>query len=290
MESDLKSPTGRVMNDGVARISRGLAKRIADHLGLEDTPSGFQGRIGSAKGFWIRDIGDSNDETWIETYPSQRKFECDFQDAAHRTFEVKSHAKNLRSASLNTQIIPIIEDRVTDKVKVRETMARLLRKTLQENLLEQLSAMDHPTEFRHWVYKNTKARVDRQIYGYAPFLAGLPDRDEEALNFLLDGGFDPKKQQYLQDLAIKLSTDKCEVLKDKLKIEVGRSTYAYMAADFWGSWKKARSILAFQQSSRPMDSPRFSCTAWTFWSLEYQRTFPAISSVSKPCSDRNYPL
>jgi hypothetical protein len=54
------------------------------------------------------------------------------------------------------------------------------------------------------------------------------------VNFLLDGGFDPKKLRYLQDLAWELVNARTERLKTKLNIRIGRSAYIYMIVDFWG--------------------------------------------------------
>jgi hypothetical protein len=224
------------MNDGVARMSNALAKQIADVLGLDDTPAGYQGRIGSAKGFWIKDVTDdgSNGDIWIEIYPSQRKWTCDFDDEAHRTFEVKMYARPLSVSRINKQLIPILENRAKDANLMRKTLKNHLIKTLGEDLLEQLLAMEQPIQLRQRVHSHAKGRYDRHQYGQVTFLAGLPERDEEVINFLLDGGFNPKKQKYLQDIVIHLAEKRCDELKEDLKIVVGRSTSAYMVVDFWG--------------------------------------------------------
>lgn len=70
---DILSPSGKVMNDGVARMSRAVARQIRDRLALRTCPSAVQGRLGSAKGMWVIDVTDTSDKVWIETYPSQRK-------------------------------------------------------------------------------------------------------------------------------------------------------------------------------------------------------------------------
>lgn len=80
-----------VMNDGIGRMSRSLAHKIARWLGLTETPVCFQGRFGCAKGIWIINTDDDlSDDDWIETYPSQRKWDCDFQDLEFRRFDVKN--------------------------------------------------------------------------------------------------------------------------------------------------------------------------------------------------------
>lgn len=47
---DLVSSSGKVMNDGVGKMSPAVARQIRVKLGLTITPSAVQGRLGSAKG------------------------------------------------------------------------------------------------------------------------------------------------------------------------------------------------------------------------------------------------
>jgi hypothetical protein len=91
---DIRSPSGRVMNDGIGRMSLGIARKIQQTLGLSEIPSAVQARLGPAKGMWIVDLtgrrpdrpkGDYDpDELWVETYPSQRKWKCDLTDPYQR--------------------------------------------------------------------------------------------------------------------------------------------------------------------------------------------------------------
>ncbi|KAK3495208.1 RNA dependent RNA polymerase-domain-containing protein [Neurospora hispaniola] len=251
-KSDLLSPsgTGEVMNDGVGRMSRSVAKRIRDVLGLGDVPSAVQGRFGSAKGMWVIDVDDTGDEDWIETYPSQRKWECDFVDKHQRTLEVRSVASELKSAGLNLQLLPVLEDRARDKVKMRQAIGDRLINDLQRQFTEQKHALNRPVEFRQWVYESYSSRATRVSHGRVPFLAGLPDSQEETLNFLMNSGFDPKKQKYLQDIAWDLQKRKCDTLKSKLNIRVGRSAYIYMIADFWGVLEENEVHVGFSSKFR----------------------------------------
>ncbi|ROT39867.1 hypothetical protein SODALDRAFT_377778 [Sodiomyces alkalinus F11] len=244
---DILSPTGNVMNDGIAGMSPALVRRIRDHLGLQDTPTGFQGRFGSAKGFWIRDDRDTSDDIWIETFPSQRKWECDFVDEDHRTFEVKSPVRELRPAALNMQFIPVLISRANDASDMQRAIARCLEKSLDEELERQRSSMNDPLEYRQWIHENCFGayRNERLRHEQVRFLAGLPDNESERINFLLDGGFHPRKLKYLQDLSWNLANRMGDALKTKLNIKIGRSAYAYMVVDFLGVLEEGEVHLGF---------------------------------------------
>ena len=239
------------MNDGIGRMSRGVARKIRDVLGLPDIPSAVQGRLGSAKGMWILDVADTGEECWIETYPSQRKWKCSQTDPAQRTLEIRSHAAELRPAGLNMQFIPVLEDRAKDRPQMRRVLGEMLTKDLEQEFEKHKTAMRRPVDFRLWSHQNFSQRKMRVHHGRVPFLAGLPVGKEEKLNFLLDSGFDPTKLKYIQEIAWDLQKQKCELLKSKLKIKVPRSTYAYMVVDFWGLLEEGEVHLGF--SSRFQD-------------------------------------
>jgi len=112
-----------VMNDGCGRISQAMARDVANCLGLTYVPSGFQARFGGAKGFWIVELHQST-EPCIEIYTSQQKWgrspdtlNPGDRDQDHRTFEVVGWVKPLKSATLNLQFLPILEDRGISKKK-----------------------------------------------------------------------------------------------------------------------------------------------------------------------------
>ncbi|KAL2015359.1 hypothetical protein VTK56DRAFT_5756 [Thermocarpiscus australiensis] len=231
---DILSPIGKIMNDGIGRMSRSVARKIRDALGLADIPSAVQGRMGSAKGMWLMDVADTGDQDWIETYPSQRKWECDYSDPYHRTLEIRSVPSELRPAGLNLQFLPVLEDRAKDRSLMRRAIGTRLMNDLQKQFESQKAAFKRPLQFRQWVNENWSGRADRVKHGHVPFLGGLPESKEETLNFLLNSGFDPKKQKYVQDIAWELQKQRCDVLKTKLNIRVGRSAYIYMVVDFWG--------------------------------------------------------
>ncbi|KAI0128987.1 RNA dependent RNA polymerase-domain-containing protein [Xylariales sp. AK1849] len=250
---DRRSPTGKIMNDGIGRMSPVLAQRIRIAMGLTATSAGFQGRIGCAKGFWICDGFDKSEEIWIETYPSQRKWTCDFVDEDHRVFEVCSGVRALESASLNTQFLPILEQRAPDqqaKEALRTYIGDLLIQTLDQEFEAQRTALDDPVQMRLWVDRQGSPyrRQERLRADQVSYMGGIPRSEEDQIAFLLDGGFDPKKQKFLWDRSWKLCKDQCEELRTRINIKVGRSTYAYMVADFWGILEEGEIHLGFSSA------------------------------------------
>ena len=216
------------MNDGIGRVSPSVMRKIRDNLGLTDTPCAIQARLGSAKGMWITDVTESTQEDWIETYPSQEKWECDWSDELHRTLEVKACASPLRPANLNLQFLPILEARSHNKLRMRETIGAHLAMELAHDLESMKTAMRHPESFRQWLKDSATHPESRVFHG------GLPDNHQDKMAFLVDGGFDPMKQKYLQDLVFTHQNQKCEKLRKQLKIKISQSTYAFMVVDFLG--------------------------------------------------------
>ncbi|KAK0711886.1 RNA dependent RNA polymerase-domain-containing protein [Lasiosphaeris hirsuta] len=229
-EEDLRSPTGMVMNDGIGRMSRGVARKIRDSLGLTDLPTAVQGRIGSAKGMWIMCVQHTSDEIWIETYPSQRKWECTEDDPLHRTLEIRSMASELKSAGLNLQLLPVLEDRAKDKAQMRSALASRLTNDLKKEFDKQKKAFKNPLLFRQWVAESSNNRTNRVKHGHV--------------------GFDPKRQSYLQSIAWDLQMRKCETLKTKMNITVGQSAYIYMVVDFTGVLEEGEVHMGFSSKFR----------------------------------------
>ncbi|KAK8074621.1 RNA polymerase-like protein [Apiospora hydei] len=243
---DRLSPTGNVMNDGIGRISQSLARKIRTMMGSFGNLTGFQGRIGSAKGFWIIDIQDDTDLDWIVLYPSQRKWKCDFMDEEHRTFEVRSEVNPLKSANLNNQFLPILHDRAKQKDGMKNAISDILERPLQTTTLgaKQFNKLAAGSAPEDWP---------------SPIRRGLPKQDEDRINFLLDGGFDPRRLRMLWEVTFKLRKDKCEEMKKRMNIKIGRSTYAFMVVDFWGLLNEGEIHLGFSSNFQDDDS-RFSET------------------------------
>lgn len=128
----------------------------------------------------------------------------------------------------------MIEDRAANKESFRKAAGDLLESNLQHDLNSQKEALQRPIQFRQWVHENSSNRHDRAIDGLIPYQGGLPQQDEEIINSMLDAGFHPTSNKFLADLTFAMQRAKCEILKRKLNITVGRSANLYMVVDFLG--------------------------------------------------------
>jgi hypothetical protein len=251
---DLLSTDGlKVMNDGVGRMSKQVAKKIQACLGLSSPPCAVQARLGSAKGMWITDVADTTDKFWIETYPSQRKWDLDLQglDQEHRTLEIRSCApEKLRSASLNLQFLPVLEDRAIDKQAMRKTVGNMLEENLRQQLNDQRQSLESPIQFQKWISSNSTHRSDRLSRGHVPFQGCLPREDEEIMAFMLHAGFDPWRNKFLNDMAYDAQFQMCEKLSKKLNIKIGCSAYLFMVVDFQNVLEEGQVHIAFSDRFR----------------------------------------
>ena len=184
----------KVMNDGCARISRSAARDITEALGLDTVPSAFQGRIGGAKGMWMVDALDESlpnsqreNGYWIEITDSQLKFEGHptdglFPDRERVTFEVQSYSKKLSTASLNYQLMPILEDRGVPY----EVFKRLLEEDLTAKVGELEVAMDSALALRKWNQDNNPIVEERLSNKGIDMVGGLPDSLAEKINWFVE--------------------------------------------------------------------------------------------------------
>jgi hypothetical protein len=255
------------MTDGSGRLSSALALEIVQTLGLSHLPSAFQGRLGDAKGLWSIDPSYHGEEKWIEIYDSQRKWarsgeiadDHDYEDPAHRTFEVNKWSRKLKPADLNHQLLPILMDRAHSRTRMRQDIETLLKNDLVERIESQKLAMQNPLSFRKWVRDSNSRLAERVKHGAVPFMAALPESIEEKMNMLLDAGFDPLKLTYLNELSQKYFNQKCEDLKKQLHITVPRSTYAYMVPDFAEVLEPDEIYIHFSESFVDELSPLSGC-------------------------------
>lgn len=230
------------MTDGAGQMSRALAERITEMYGLPFRPSGFQGRIGPAKGFWSIDFSDTSDTEWIAVYKSQRKWEQSKakrvrnqdMDPSNRTFEVLNPSRPLKAADLNLQLLPLLIEQAENPRLMKETLANILRTELNKDLDLLISAMDNPRSLRKWTGERNPNFRERLKAGLVPFRAGLPISLDEQLNLFLDVGFEPKQMSFVAEIAKKLFFSRCDELKTRLNMPVSKSAYAYMVPDFAG--------------------------------------------------------
>ena len=224
-----------VMNDGCARISKAAARAVADHLGLEQIPSAFQGRICGAKGMWFVDVTNDRPgglDFWIEISDSQVKFE-DGKSTVPRlvstlirtedlVFEVNDWVKRLAPSTLNFPLIPILQH--------GGVPAQVFMDILQEDLTTQVSnlqaAMTSGLALRLWNQRNNAAeRADIMLQ------RGLPRTTAEKINWFIDHGFEPRSCKFLKDLLQKAISVYCQRLKEKLDVGIGQSAYPFIIAD-----------------------------------------------------------
>lgn len=229
-----------VMTDGAGRMSLSLALKITEKLGLSHLPSGFQGRLGEAKGFWSVYYGDETGKDWIENYKSQRKWtrsmksEGEADDPSHLVFEVVGFSSSLKSKALNEQILPILMDRARDKNVMKQSIKSLMKESLKREVEEMSDAMANPLLLKKWLF-DAKSNVDQRLKaGRVPYTAAMPRALEEKLIMLLDGGFNPQDQFYLKDLMRKAFKLKCDDIVERLKITVDKSASIFMVPDFLG--------------------------------------------------------
>lgn len=253
-----------VMNDGCARISPAMARLIVEKLGLDYSPCAFQGRFGSAKGMWVVDVTkdewnseeDAND-VWIETYPSQRKWDCDYEDEHQRTFEVRDYAPaSIKPASVNTQLLPVLEHGALNKDAMRGALGELTEDSIGRELAKQEVAMRTPNECLLWITqlrRSAESRLEAPISdtngadSFGALLGSFPNNSNDQIAFLAQHGFHPQKQKYIQDLAKQVREDHCGRMSEELKFEIGCSAYFFMLADMWGVLEEGEIHLCFSE-------------------------------------------
>ncbi|ETN44653.1 uncharacterized protein HMPREF1541_10323 [Cyphellophora europaea CBS 101466] len=236
--ADIQSAEGNVMNDGCALMSVGLAIAITRMLGLDEVPSAFQGRISGAKGMWLVDKRNSMRQDpagrgyWIQVTPAQLKIQPHprYRDCSDhfRTFEVSDWSKALKPSSLNTQLLNVLYNRgVGRKILARRLTA--LTEEYYEELCDSIETND-PLLMHHWLqkYHSVMQRPELQ------FVGGRPVNKIEQIKVYLDVGFRPQEDKALRDLFKDTLRTYLDDFVEKPRIELPRSTFAYMVPDVWG--------------------------------------------------------
>ncbi|GKU11953.1 unnamed protein product [Fusarium langsethiae] len=233
--TDIESSNGTPMNDGIGRISHSLLREVRDIMGLDFLPTAIQARIGGAKGLWMMDSSlCPPDERLIEIYPSQRKWNCNWSDPAHRTLEVVSVSSYTGPAFLNLQFIPILEERAIDRRLMRTTICEHIDKHLHEDLGNAKAAMEIPEVFRKWIHETSYSTFGDSQDGTSWFVGGLPADWPGTMSFLSDGGFEPRKLEFLNTMMFNHQIQRWKQMETKLHIKIAMSTSALMTIDFQG--------------------------------------------------------
>lgn len=113
-------------------------------------------------------------------------------DREQRTLEVLNVPSKPRSARLNLQFLPVIEDRAVNKISMREAVGSMLQSSLHNELNSQKEALEQPIQFRQWIQENSFHKHDRAVLGYVPYQGGIPQEDEEIINCMLDEVSNPR--------------------------------------------------------------------------------------------------
>lgn len=240
-QQDIKRD-GHVFNDGCALMSRSLAKKICESLGIPgNIPSSFQGRIAGAKGLWMVDrvqskhssfSEDGGDDTWIEISSSQLKIEPHPQlweepvDIEKLTFEVVDWSKPLHPVELNIQLLTILAHGANVKGYIAELTRRGLEQLAKD--FEVVFEADSSIMCLGLMQKlkpageamNKSRQIDEWIINYGEFV-----------NRLCQAGFKPQSFYPLRSRLQKLLKWTVERRVEELRIEVPLSTYAYCIAD-----------------------------------------------------------
>ena len=135
-EDDVEDIVGHTFTDGVGKISQGLAKFAANELGLSETPSAYQFRLGGCKG--VLTSWPNIDKQEIHIRPSQYKFA-----ANHEGLEINRWSQ-FGGAFLNRQLISVLSvlgvpDRIfVDKMtqQLSDLANAMIDSRLSENLLQ----------------------------------------------------------------------------------------------------------------------------------------------------------
>ena len=113
-----------VMTDGCGFISSAFAEQISFELGFKFWPRAFQGRFGGYKGVWVVAAEPLPNSAHIAHRPSQRKFEPNPEEDAHRLLEILSYSKaqsgNLNEGSIRFLLLLGLPPSVIHDLKAEE--------------------------------------------------------------------------------------------------------------------------------------------------------------------------
>ncbi|KAI2931794.1 hypothetical protein CBS147320_2475 [Aspergillus niger] len=251
-----------VMNDGCALMSRGLANKICDSLGLTGyTPSAFQGRIAGAKGLWMVDkhqshVSADDNDVWIQISDSQLKIKphpCQWDESVDDeklTFEVVKWSKPLHPVNLNIQLLSILDH----GGHIKEHLADLTRLGIQSVYQEFANVLqsDSAVLCRSLVQKIRPSGDD----GFGPVsqrtwrFENWMSSDAEFIIRLTEAGFCPRSFYFLRKRLGKCLRELLKRHVEELRIEVPLSTYAFCIADPYGVLKEDEVHFGFSNNWR----------------------------------------
>lgn len=174
------------MNDGCSIVSPAVMQIVRQKLGLMETPTAVQARLGGAKGVWMVDstVDLNSEEIYIKVTKSQLKYKGydNDDDWARLTLDVITTSHDPKPATINNQLIPILEDRGVPF----ETLRELLEEHLERDLEELFSVVDKPSELRGWMYDRGNVWKDRITAKTVVAWGGIPAARQEVAIMLLE--------------------------------------------------------------------------------------------------------
>lgn len=257
------------MNDGCARMSRKLASKVSEYLGLDHTPSVFQGRISGAKGLWMveNDITLHPDASkqrgfWLEVSTSSQLKVLPHPkdrlnaDPEQRTFEVLAWSKPPRTSVMTKQLISILHHGGVKKEQLEER----LRANTHGYWTDLLIAMKDPRHLRLWTRQHEN--VDREKG--TVMLGSFPNDRAEQINFLLESGFLPGDNEIIVSRIRNFLASYLEDYVDRLHLKIDMATSVWCVPDPYGILEKDEIQLNFSQPWVCPDGQLLT----TLWDLE----------------------
>ncbi|KAF3941041.1 hypothetical protein ABW19_dt0203098 [Dactylella cylindrospora] len=247
-ETDIRSPSNELMTDGCGTASRAVLKQVARVKGLAYTPSWIQVRIGGVKGLLILDV-TKKDDAWhreprVIVRDSQRKFESTSREVQPHNWELEvvDFAKPLKATRLNQQLISILANNGVPNEAFTEIVRDHIHRSRVEELVQNMDDID---SIKSWL-QDGKMRSCRQRFGDELSYSGsLPSIPEELVVSLLDAGFTPQNNSYLQTQLFKCLEERLEPLTKRSKYLVPKSTSVKCVPDFTGKLKEGEVFLRF---------------------------------------------
>ena len=281
-------PSGTLMNDGCARMSRKAASIITDSLALERVPSAFQGRIGGAKGLWFVDsLDEEAEEDWIEVTDSQLKYDWhktdhNWGDDNRLTFEVSAWSKPFRASRLNYQFMPILIN--------RGIAPNLLEKYAEEDIQKHAQAVKEAKESARalacWVQENPTLFSYRKADCSVETVGAFPRSLGDQLALLARSGFHPLETQFQFRLLYSSIKNYMERVQDKMNIGVSCSAWIFCMADPLGVLQEGEVHLGFSGrwdgEVRDEQSRGFAMKPWSGTLLNNQNILVGRSPAHLP--------